>query len=67
MMDKLMARAEAVARAAQRRRLEEIAGSFRSRGIQVEAGADSLAVRARGLARRWLGDALLRFAGRGAA
>ncbi len=64
MMEKLLARADGIARAAQRKRLEQIAATMRDEGLGAEAGADSVTLRGRRLARRWLGDPLLRFAGR---
>ena len=65
MMQKLMVRAEAIARAAQRRRLEEIAGGLRRQSVQAEVDGDSIVVRAGRLIQRGLGDPQLRFAGRG--
>jgi hypothetical protein len=64
MMEALMARAERIARAAQMKRLEQIATSMRDRGVAVEQEQASVTVRGRRLAQRWLGDSLLRFAGR---
>jgi hypothetical protein len=64
MMESLIARADRIARAAQRKRLEQIAGSLRDRGLAVEAGQESVTVRGRRMAQRWLADPLLRFAGR---
>lgn len=65
-MRALLARGEARVRAAQRRQVERIADEWRERlpGARVSAGAGEVIVEARGLARRWLGDPLLRFAGR---
>jgi hypothetical protein len=64
MMEKFLGRVEAIARAAQAKRLEQIAASMRERGLAVEVGPDSVAARGRRLVSRWLGDPLLRFAGR---
>jgi hypothetical protein len=64
MMEVLMARAERIARAAQLERLEQIAISMRERGVAVDQEQESVTVRGRKLAQRWLGDPLLRFAGR---
>lgn len=63
-MSAIMARAQAVARSAQRRRLEEIAAVIGERGIAAKIEGDSVACRGRGLFQRWLGDSALRFAGR---
>lgn len=67
MMEKLLARANGISRAVQMKRLEQIAASMRDQGLGVEAGTDSVTVRGRRLAQRWLGDPLLRFAGRSGA
>jgi hypothetical protein len=64
MMEKLLDRADATICAAQRKRLEQIAATMRDRGLAVEVGPDSVTARGRSLASRWLGDPLLRFAGR---
>jgi hypothetical protein len=64
MMEALMARAERIARAAELERLEQIAISMRERGVAVDQEQESVTVRGRRLAQRWLGDPLLRFAGR---
>jgi hypothetical protein len=64
MMEALVARANRIARAAQIRRLEQIVGSLRDRGVVVETGADAVAIRGRRLTQRWLSDPLVRFAGR---
>jgi hypothetical protein len=53
-----------MARAAQLERLEQIAISMRDRGLAVDQEEESVTVRGRKLAQRWLGDTLLRFAGR---
>jgi hypothetical protein len=67
MMENLLARADGIARAAQRKRLDQIAATIRDQGLGAEAGADSVTLRGRRLARRWLGDPSLRFAGRSVA
>ena len=64
MMESLIAKGGRIARAAQMKRLEQIAASLRNRGLAVDADEESVTIRGRGLARRWLGDPLLRFAGR---
>lgn len=64
MMERLLARANGIARSAQGRRLEQIAATMRDRGLALEVDAESVTVRGRRLAQRWLGDPLLRFAGR---
>lgn len=64
MMEALLARADTLARAAQRARLEQIARSMGDRGLRIETRIDSIVIRGRGLVRQWLGDPLLRFAGR---
>jgi hypothetical protein len=64
MMYGLLVGAESIARAAQRRRLQQIAAGLRGRGVTVEVAADSVVIRGRRLVQRWLSDPLLRFAGR---
>lgn len=64
MMGRLLARAETAARAAQRRRLEEIAGAIREIGVAAEIDADSVRFGGRRMVKRWLADPMLRFAGR---
>jgi hypothetical protein len=61
MMEKLIARAGQIARAAQARRLQQIAAELGASGVLAESGGDALAVRGRGVAQRWLSDPLLRF------
>jgi hypothetical protein len=67
MMEALLARADTLARAAQRRRLEEIASSMQARGFAAQIATDSVTCRGRALVRQWLGDPLLRFTGRSGA
>lgn len=64
MMERLMVRAQALGANAQRRRLEQIASSFRGRGFAAEVVTDSVICRGRNLLKQWVGDPLLRFAGR---
>lgn len=64
MMEGLLDRATAIGRAAQLQRLERIAAAFRTQGLAAVIVGDSIAVRGRKLAQRWLADPLLRFAGR---
>jgi hypothetical protein len=61
MMEKLMARAGGLARAAQSRRVQQIAARLREQGLAFESDGESLVVRGRQLAQRWLADPLLRF------
>ena len=65
-MRALQARAEALAQAAQQRRVEKVAEQWRAAlpGASVSAGGAEVTIEARGLARRWLAEPLLRFAGR---
>ena len=63
----LLARARRIAEAAQRRRLEQIAAAVQARGLFAEVRSSVVIVRGAALAKRWLGDPLLRFAGRTAA
>jgi len=60
-MKKLEERAAAIARAAQRRKIGEIEHSADELGVRVEAGADEVILSGRGLVRRWLNEASLRF------
>lgn len=62
----LLVRAEAIARAAQRRRLAEIGASIGAKDLRVETRADSITIRGKKIVRRWLSDPLLRFASRSA-
>lgn len=64
MMSRLMARARSIARAAQRRRLDDLSALLREKGISAEVGSDSLACRGRRLTQRWLSDPALRFIAR---
>ena len=64
MMERLMTRADGFAHAAQRRRIERIAAAMRAQRIPVETTADSVIVRGRSILHKWLGEPLLRFAGR---
>lgn len=64
-MRTLMERAEALARGAQRRQLDQLANAWRERGVGVTTSGSDVIVEARGLRRRRLTDPLLRFAGLG--
>lgn len=64
MMEKLMARAQAAGKVAQRRRIEQIAARFREAGVTAAAATDSILCSGRGLVSRWLADPRLRFAAR---
>lgn len=64
MMQALAMRGNAIARAAQRKRLSQIAASLSDHGLRVEVAADSIAVSGRGLIQKWLSEPLVRFAGR---
>lgn len=65
MTSSLMVRAEAIAREAQRRRLEKIIGTLRDEGLSPEAGSDTIACRGKRLVQRWLNEPVLRFIGMG--
>lgn len=62
-MRALRERADALARVAQKRRLEQVAQEWREPGVRVTADADSVTVEARDLGRRRLSD--FRFVGIG--
>jgi hypothetical protein len=64
MMYGLLVRADDLARAAQRRRLEQIAAEMRAHRLVAEVTNNSVLCRGRGLVQRWLGDPALRFLGR---
>ena len=64
MMNALLARGAAIARAAQGRRLERIVDGLRAAEVQAETTSDSVAGLGRQLVRRWLSDPAIRFAGR---
>ena len=61
MTSRLLLRAESVARAEKRRRVEQIAARLRDAGLSPEAGEDSVVIRGASLLRRWLAEPLLRF------
>jgi hypothetical protein len=63
-MEKLPARAETLVRAAQRERLERIAGALRARRLLAVIEGDRVASNGRRLIQQWLSDPLLRFLGR---
>ena len=64
MMNALVARGAAIARAAQGRRLERIVDGLRAGGIPAEVTSESVTGLGRQLVRRWLSDPAIRFAGR---
>ena len=64
MRQRLLLRAERIAKAAQRRRLEQIASMIDARGAEVDVGTESVTVRGKRFVEQWLSDPLLRFAGR---
>jgi hypothetical protein len=59
----LLERAEALARSAQKRRVDQIAQEWRDRGLKVSATVPDVTIEGRNLARRRLSD--LRFVGVG--
>ena len=67
MMDRLMKRAEELARAAQQRKVASVAETLRAMlgAIVVQAEDAQVVVSGRGLMKRWLVDPSLRFLGRG--
>jgi len=64
MMQALLARADRIARAAQSARLQQMATTMRTQGLAAAVEDESVVVRGRNLASRWIADPLLRFAGR---
>ncbi|HUG46424.1 MAG TPA: hypothetical protein VMK31_07955 [Sphingomicrobium sp.] len=64
MMRALEQKAQAIARLAERRRLEEVAAAVRARGFVAQVEANAVVSRGRNLLQAWLSDPLLRFAGR---
>ena len=65
-MRALQERGDALARAEQKRRIDALAEQWRQvPGTRVTAGTSELVIEARGLSKRWLTDAALRFAGVG--
>lgn len=64
MMEILRARAEGIAKAAQAQRLKRIAQSLRERGLSAEIGAETVTLSGRNVARTWISDPIVRFAGR---
>lgn len=64
MMERLMGRAQAVAHAAQLRRLQQIAATLADRGLAASVSGEAVVIRGRGLMQRWLGDPLVRFSAR---
>lgn len=61
MMERLIARAGRIGRAAQASRLQAIAAELGARGVKVKSDGETVAIRGRGLAHRWLSDPMLRF------
>lgn len=61
MMDRLIERAERIARAAQARRLQQIAAQLGASGMRAQIDGESVVFQARGLAQRWVSDPLVRF------
>lgn len=60
----LMTRAEAIARSAQQRRLEQLASAMRAIGVSADVASDSILCRGKRLVARWLSDPAFRFAAR---
>ena len=61
MMERLIVRAAKIGRATQARRLQQIAAELGAGDVKAEGDGESVVVRGRGLARRWLSDPLFRF------
>jgi len=61
MMERLIARAGRIGRAAQASRLQAIAAELGAKGVKVESDGDTIVLRGRGLAHRWLSNPMLRF------
>ena len=62
MMNRLAARAEAIAAKAKRERLEQLANRIRAAGLRADIEQGRVVFRGRALLRRMLGEPLLRFA-----
>lgn len=60
-MRKLEERATAMGHMAQRRKIREIAHQLSEQGVQAEALDNSVVLTGRGLLKRWLNEASLRF------
>ena len=60
-MKKLEERAAAIGRAAQRRKIDEVARTLGDMGIKAKTSPDSVTLSGRYLVRRWLSDSSLRF------
>lgn len=62
LFDRLQARAERAVAVETLRRIDALAAEAREfKGVEVEAGSTRLTLSGRGLMRRWLSDAALRF------
>jgi hypothetical protein len=62
LFERLQARAERAVAVEALRRIDALAADAREfKGVDVEAGSTRLTLSGRGLMRRWLGDAALRF------
>jgi hypothetical protein len=64
MMRALEQKVAAIARLAERRRLEDIAAAVRARGLRAQVESNAVVSHGRNLLQAWLSDPLLRFAGR---
>ena len=60
-MRKLEERAAAIGRAAQRRKVVEISEEAGRLGVRAEARSDAVVLSGKGLVKRWLSEASLRF------
>ena len=60
-MKKLEQRGAAIVRNAQRRKIIEVERTIARMGIRAEARGDAVVLSGRGLVRRWLNEASLRF------
>lgn len=60
----LLVKAERIAEAAKSRRLQDILIAAEEKGLFAEAGPDSVTISGRRVVKTWIGDPLLRFAGR---
>ena len=67
MMERLIDRAGKIGRAAQARRLQQIAAELGASGVKAESDGESVVIRGRALVQRWLSDSRLRFMSAGLA